>query len=79
MNNLALAMKWREELEEGEFIETWIQKKSHLSFYNSISQTELDLICTLANSYWKGINSSIRITNQMGEIIKGVVFSCEKR
>ena len=73
MNKLVRAIEWREAIQSEEMIEAPNYRKDYLG-YSSISQKELNIICEIANDYWKKMDSPLRIGNSMGEIIPGFNF-----
>ena len=68
MHNLAQAIHWREDVNSGEMIEAPNYKHDYMG-YQQISQQELNAICASINLYYEQMNSSLRITNHMGELI----------
>lgn len=72
-SNLYLAIRWREDVQAGEMIQSFSYSKTHLTLArpggNSISQKELDVICEVANRWWVLTGSNLRVSNHMGEII----------
>jgi hypothetical protein len=58
---------WRMSIEEPEFISAPNYRKDYMGF-ESISQKDLTLICTAVNRFFSTLDSSLRVTNVMGEI-----------
>ena len=71
MNKLATALQWRDDVASGEMIETFAYTRTYLGF-NQISQQELNAICDAANLYYTQMDSPLRISNSMGELIPGL-------
>lgn len=69
---LQKALRWRDDVEDGEMIESHNYRKEYMGF-NKISQKELNAICEAANCYYSLMGSSLRIGNSMGELKPGKV------
>lgn len=71
MNNLGLAIQWREDVDAGDMIVKPGYTRQYLAFIHQgrISQQELDGITSAINVYYESINSEKRVVNQAGELI----------
>jgi len=74
MNNLGLALQWREDRDSGEMIQRPGYDKDYLALSHHqptgiISQQELDAITKAINLYYELMESDKRIYNQAGEIL----------
>ncbi len=62
-------LHWMIAIEEGEFIESRNYHKTHMSFSETIAQTDLNSICDVVNMVLEFYSTDRRIVNSMGELM----------
>ena len=66
-------LQWRVDCASGEMIESRYNGeqycKDHLSVKGSISQDDLETICTIVNNTFETAGSNLRVVDSMGEFV----------
>ena len=82
MDRVALVLQWRRDIERWEY--TYKKEKpfrennvqyceDHLSTSGSISQDDLELICSIVNDIFEKAKLKIRVVDSMGEFIPATI------
>jgi hypothetical protein len=78
-NRVRTALQWRLDVAKGEMIEQRLAghdtyTKDYLGFAGTVSQRDLENICSIVNDTFRLGGSSLRVRNSMGEIHPAGMF-----